>query len=53
MLSILARTFMIATQTNEQSKMKSPDHSNTRKQRWLPENHWWKECKRASFSQCD
>ncbi|WP_377192657.1 hypothetical protein [Ruegeria meonggei] len=41
MLSILARTFMVATQTQT--------GSGTRKREWLPEDHWWKESKRTSY----
>jgi len=42
MLSILAKSFMTATQMHE------PDHTKTRKPKdahakvWLPESHWWK-----------
>ena len=39
MLSILAKSFMVATQTD--------DRRETRKREWLPENHWWKENKTA------
>ncbi len=39
MLSILARTFMVATQTDERLE--------TRKREWLPESHWWRENKSA------
>ncbi|WP_420586040.1 hypothetical protein [Ruegeria sp.] len=42
MLSILAQTFMVATQTDEREVK--------RKTKWLPEDHWWKEKKRASRS---
>lgn len=41
MLSILARTFMVATQTH--------NGDGTKKREWLPEDHWWKENKRASY----
>jgi len=39
MLSILAKTLMVATQTDT--------HPETQKREWLPENHWWKESKSA------
>ncbi|MCG7520739.1 hypothetical protein [Ruegeria sp. Ofav3-42] len=51
MLSIFARTFMIATQTYEHDEKTPSDRRKEQKQHWLPENHWWKEAKRAVFSQ--
>ncbi|WP_158507083.1 hypothetical protein [Ruegeria atlantica] len=53
MLSILAKSFMIATQTHELDEPKSSDRPDRQKQRWLPESHWWRQQKRANFSQCE
>lgn len=42
MLSILAKSFMVAAQTDARPE--------TKKRQWLPENHWWKENKSAQRS---
>ena len=42
MLSILAKTLMVATQTDARPE--------TRKREWLPESHWWKENTKAQRS---
>ncbi len=42
MLSILAKSFMVATQTDARLE--------TRKREWLPESHWWKENKDTQSS---
>ncbi len=43
MLSILARTFMIASKTRNPDRSFDPDSAETRRSKWLPEDHWWKE----------
>ncbi|WP_170547280.1 hypothetical protein [Ruegeria arenilitoris] len=42
MLSILARTFMVATQTDPRDELPKP--------KWLSDDHWWKKSLRVTGS---